>query len=189
MLLIMKYNKVLFIHIPKTGGTSISSFLESNNMDSWIRKYPARHDPYHFMQQVNNITPDVFSFSVVRNPYTRAYSYYKHFNYQNQLNVSFEVFLNYIKDKVSFQRTPMIIFPQSYYLFDTNNQISLSKIYRFENLQEFEKDFNTKLTCLRKGMYNKEDYYRDYTKENISLVKDIYFEDFKILNYPDSFYE
>lgn len=183
----MNHSKVLFIHVPKTGGTSIASFLEQNNMDSWIRQYPARHDPYHFMQEVNNITSDVFSFAVVRNPFTRTYSYYKHFNYQNQLNVSFSEFLNYVKNKISFPKTPMIIFPQSFYLYDLDGEISLSKIYRFENLKEFEIDFNVNLPHFRKGCYNKEDYYRDYTQDNISLVRDIYHNDFKVLNYSDSF--
>jgi hypothetical protein len=183
----MNSNKVLFIHIPKTGGTSIASFLEKNNMDQWIRRYPARHDPYFFMQQINNISEDIFSFAVVRNPYTRTYSYYKHFNYQNQLNVSFTEFLNYVKNRISFSKTPMIIFPQSFYLFDLDNKISLSKIYKFENLNEFEQDFKTKLPHLRKGTYNDNDYYKDYTKENIELVNEIYYDDFKILNYSTDF--
>jgi hypothetical protein len=183
----MKHKKVLFIHIPKTGGTSIASFLKLNCMDQWIRKYPARHDPYFFMQQMNDISKDIFSFAVVRNPYTRTYSYYKHFNYQNNLNVSFSEFLFYVKNKISFPKTPMIIYPQSFYLFDINNKISISKIYRFEDLDEFENDFKIKLPHLRKGIYEKKDYYKDYTDENISLVKQIYNQDFKILNYSDTF--
>lgn len=179
--------KVLFIHVPKTGGTSIANFLEHNNMDQWHREYPARHDPYFFMQQANNITEDVFSFAVVRNPYTRAYSYYKHFNFQNQLNFSFNEFLQIVKKKIKFRRTPMIIFPQNYYLYDITGNISLSKIYRFENLEEFEYDFNVKLPHLRKGWYNKNDYYNDYNNTNIKLVEEIYNDDFKILNYPKIF--
>jgi hypothetical protein len=181
--------KVLFIHVPKTGGTSIASFLEMNNMDPWKRQYPARHDPYHFMEKVNNITSDVFSFSVVRNPYTRTYSYYKHFNYQNQTNVSFVEFLGYVKDKLYFPKTPMIPFSQSFYILDCDKKISLSKIYRFENLSEFEIDFNTNLPYLRKGGYNKEDYLKDYTQETIGMVKEIYKHDFINLNYTDNFHE
>jgi hypothetical protein len=179
----MNKNKILFIHVPKTGGTSIASFLEKNNMDSWIREYPARHDPYFFMEKSNKITPDVFSFAVVRNPYTRAYSYYKHFNYQNNLKVSFKNFLEFVKEKRFFSKTPMISYPQTYYLTDSNNKISLTKIYRFENLKEFENDFSIKLPHLRKGDYNREEYYRDYTEENISAVLDIYQEDFATLGY------
>lgn len=185
----MKQDKVLFIHVPKTGGTSIASFLEENNMDSWVRQYPARHDPYYFMEKVNNITPDVFTFSVVRNPYTRTYSYYKHFNYQNQTNASFIEFLQYVKNKVFFPNTPMIPFSQSFYILDSSKQVSLSKLYRFENLNEFEEDFNTKLPHLRKGGYNKENYLSDYTKDAIKLVKEIYNHDFNLLNYSENFYE
>jgi hypothetical protein len=59
----------------------------------------------------------------------------------------------------------------------------LTKIYRFENLKEFENDFSIKLPHLRKGDYNREEYYRDYTEENISAVLDIYQEDFATLGY------
>lgn len=185
----MRHNKVLFIHVPKTGGTSIASFLEANHMDPWIRQYPARHDPYHFMEKINNISSDVFTFSVVRNPYTRAYSYYKHFNYQNQTNASFIEFLGYVKDKIFFPNTPMIPFSQSFYVLDSNKEISLSKLYRFENLKEFEEDFETNLPHLRKGEYNKEDYLLDYTQEAIELVKEIYNHDFNNLNYSVNFHE
>lgn len=183
----ISYNKVLFIHVPKTGGTSISHFLLNNNMDQWIRGYPFRHDPYFFMETNNNITKDTFTFSVVRNPYTRAYSYYKHFNYQNNLNYSFNKFLLLVKEKVSFPKTPMIIFPQSFYLLDRNKKIKLSKIYKFENLKEFEKDFKTRIPHLMKGIYDKNEYYKDYTEDNISLVQDIYNEDFNLLNYSFKF--
>lgn len=183
----MKTKKVLFIHIPKTGGTSIADFLDNNDMDQWSRKYPSRHDPYFFMEKNNTITEETFTFSVVRNPYTRAYSYYKHFNYQNNLNLTFTQFLELIDGKIPFPQTPMIIFPQHFYLLNSNKEITLSKIYRFENLTEFENDFNTSLAHLRKGMYNMDEYYQDYTDKNISLVKKIYYQDFNLLNYSTSF--
>jgi hypothetical protein len=183
----MQYKRVLFIHIPKTGGTSIASFLTQNNMDQWIRKYPARHDPYFFMEKVNHITEDIFSFAVIRNPYTRAYSYYKHFNFQNKLNVSFKQFLEFVRSKKVFNKTPMIIFPQSFYLLDSNKKISLTKIYRFENINEFQEDFKIELPHLRKGCYSKQEYYSDYTQEMIDLVQEIYLQDFENLKYSREF--
>lgn len=177
----------MFIHVPKTGGTSISHFLNNNNMDQWKREYPFRHDPYYSMAKNNNIKKNTFTFSVVRNPYTRAYSYYKHFNYQNNLNFTFNKFLLQVKEKVLYLKTPMIIFPQSFYLLSQNGKIELCKIYKFENLKEFEKDFKTNLPHLMKGNYNQDEYYKDYTQENISLVQNIYNKDFNLLNYSLEF--
>jgi len=37
------------------------------------------------------------------------------------------------------------------------------------------------------GNYKKDSYYKDYTNDNINLVKEIFFDDFKILDYPLEF--
>jgi len=93
------YDGVLHIHIPKTAGSSIIKVLQDNNLDNWKRGYPRHHDPYFYMEKENNIDDKVFSFSVVRNPYTRTYSSYHQYNKANKTNISFMEYLNNILEK------------------------------------------------------------------------------------------
>jgi hypothetical protein len=180
------HDNVIFIHIPKTGGQSIFSFLDSNNLNNWKREFHARHDPLFHLQALNDLF-DVFKFTVVRNPFRRAFSYYKHFNRQNNLNVSLKEFFRIIKDQEYYENTPMIFYPQSFYLCDENGDFGVDKIYRFENLAEFEKDFNCSLSKLNVGNYNYEEYIDSYTEKNKNFVREYYYCDFVRLKYSFDF--
>lgn len=181
------YDKVLFIHVPKTGGTSISQFLQKNNLDDWIRICQTRHDPYFVLQNNNNINYSTFTFSVVRNPYTRSYSYYHHFQKIYGTSLTFFEFLSYIRTRPNLNKTPWISFPQNYFLHDQYGNFSIKKIYKFENMNDLEYDFNCKLSKENIGNYTMDDYLKDYDKNCISLVKYIYYRDFEIFNYSLEF--
>jgi hypothetical protein len=191
-------DKVLFIHVPKTCGISLTKVLEEKGLDSWNRQttFFFHHDPLFLMQENNVIDKDCFVFSIVRNPFTRAYSLYKHFikiikgyNIQGDDNLpSFEFFLNAIKTKQNIFFTPIANTTQSYYLKNKDGNISLSKIYRFENLNELENDFKITLPRINVGNYTKDDYKNACTENAISMIQEIYHEDFINFNYSfDSF--
>lgn len=186
---------ILFVHVPKTGGTSIKSVLR--NRYTWnIPPGPQRpeHDPLFILEKYNDLSK-FFVFAVVRNPFTRAYSYFKHFQKQNNSDVTFEQFLDHVRrrrqsvlenhDAVNLKRdrTPFIVYPQSFYLFDLKGVMSIDKLYRYEKMSELEQDFGISLPKMNVGSYSKEDYYRAYNQTNIDLVKHIYLEDFINLQY------
>jgi hypothetical protein len=181
-------SKLLFIHIPKTGGTSIAKYLLESGLDKWNRDFNYKHhDPLILLEKNNLIDIDTFKFSVVRNPYTRTYSYYHHFMRINSISLSFTDFLDIIKKEIFFPQTPLINKLQKYYVLDKSGGIGLTKIYNYENLLELESDLNFKLEKLNVGNYSKKEYYDDYNKKNINLVKEIFFDDFKIFNYSLDF--
>lgn len=181
------YNgNVIFIHIPKTGGQSVFSFLDSKNLDSWKRTFHARHDPLFHLEKENDLT-DVFKFSIVRNPFTRTFSYYKHFNYQNNLRISLSEFFQIIKQQKVYKKTPMIFYPQSFYLCNKDGNFGMDKIYRFERLDNLESDFNIKLPKINVGNYSGEEYIKQYTKENQNFVREYYYCDFINLKYSFDF--
>jgi hypothetical protein len=179
-------NNLLFVHIPKTGGQSILKKLNENGCDPWRRDFPMGHDPLFALITNNRIPDDTFKFCVVRNPYQRTFSYYKHFCRENSLNVTLNEFLNCIKQKKVFSKTPMMLYPQSFYIFDRLGKCSLDKIYRHENFSELEEDLGFKFEKINVGDYSKEECIECLGDENnINLIRELYSVDFHNFNYDE----
>jgi|LakMenEpi03Aug12_release.lakeMendotaPanAssembly.Ray.scaffolds.fasta_scaffold00037_134 hypothetical protein len=174
---------LLFVHIPKTGGIAIRSQLREQ---PWLRTWHIGHDPYHVLKLNNNITPEVFKFSVVRNPFTRAYSYYHHFLRFNQIQISFKNFLSMIMVGEVTEKTPLMKYDQSFYIFE-EDITEMDKIYRYEELWELEVDLNIRIPKINVGSYSKEEYNNDYDSESVDMVRKIYARDFRNLGYSDEF--
>ena len=162
-------------------------------MDKWKREYIfTHHDPLHFIERRNDLS-NTFIFSVVRNPFTRAFSHYIHARDKKKVKLTFTEFLHYIRLCGNvyltnvYRALPIVWYNQSFFLHNNNGEMAIHKIYRFENLHEFEMDFQTNLKPVNIGNYTKADYLTSYSKQNINLVKQIYFEDFIRFNYSNNF--
>lgn len=180
------YDKVLFVHIPKTAGSSISKILYDNDLDNWNRVWPRHHDPYSYLKEANLIDDSVFSFAVVRNPYTRTYSCYKQYNKTNQTNISFSEYLDNIKQGKISTISPLLHIPQSFYVVDQDT-VQVDRLYRFENLKELEEELGWTLGFYNVGNYMVESYIEDYTDEAIDMVQDFYSSDFVNFAYSKDF--
>lgn len=66
----------IFVHIPKTGGTSVGSALRNGNKPEKIEGYHAHMPVSHLIEHVIPDFDSYFSFAFVRNPYERLYSGY-----------------------------------------------------------------------------------------------------------------
>lgn len=181
-----EYSSVLFVHIPKTAGSSISKILDENNLDNWKREWPRHHDPYSYLKEANLIDDSVFSFAVVRNPYTRTYSCYKQYNKTNQTNISFSEYLDNIKQGRISTISPLLHIPQSFYVIDQDT-VQVDRLYRFENLKELEEELGWTLGFYNVGNYVVESYIEDYTDEAIKMVQDFYSSDFINFAYSKDF--
>lgn len=181
------YEKVLFVHIPKTAGQSIFKFVYDNNLDNWTRSSSRRHDSYAELNKNNIIDDNVFSFGVVRNPYTRTYSCLNQYNKTNKTDITFIEYLTNIKNGIISEETPLLHLPQYCYLVDDSDNIAITKLYKFENLKELEDDINHVLSFDNVGEYSVESYNKDYTDEAISLVQELYSEDFERFGYSKEF--
>jgi len=181
------------VHIPKTAGTAIKISLENKNIkDKWIRcrpkeKYLWGHDPFFVLEKYNKFDSSVYKFTVVRNPYDWIYSFYQYLIYTNiRYFPSFSVFLEVLQygfnDKIVRMRQG-----QRYYVLNDKGEITLDKIYKFENIQELEKDLELSLPRINVGNYSRNMYLEEYTAENIAIVKKIFSEDFELFGYEKDF--
>jgi hypothetical protein len=209
--MIWKKNKIIFIHIPKCGGTSIENSINviekgmywgQNKMIAKKINFfcELQHMPYlSYLKLVKDIN-DFYTFCFVRNPFDRAISLYKDAKYKRhdikkKLNLkddfNFNEFLKKIKDSNHIHHKN-----QTFFLNDKkNNKI---KVFKFEN---FEKNFikvltqNKISTKLRKSNQSKKGsiiesklkYYNN--KENINLVKAIFKDDLRTFDYSYKAFE
>jgi hypothetical protein len=187
MILGKEYKKFLFVHVPKTAGSSIFTFLYKNGLDHWDRTATRRHDSYKQLLKNNSIDEDVFSFAVVRNPYTRTYSCFKQYCKTNFSDISFIEYLTNTKNGEISAETPLLHLPQYKYVIDSSDNIAVTKLYKFENLKELEDDIMDTLTFDNVGEYDAESYYADYTEEAINIVQDLYDKDFEMFKYSKDF--
>jgi hypothetical protein len=212
MSILKKYKKILHIKIPKNGTHSINKIL--SNRDEWHRDYFMGHDPLYVLEENNFIDEDVFVFCVSRNPFTRFFSQYQQLvitqpDYQNK-NI-FD-FIDDIKNKNlhPFFTAPQVewiatkqenILPKKMsfedknfaFHFSYNNQkkyiinSKLTKIYKIENINEFENDFNVNLSYKNFSNYSLNYYINFFNNNSKKFILDHYSEDFYKFKYSLDF--
>ena len=197
-----KYN-LLFIHIPKTGGQSITQYFLSFSGIPWKDRkrfyiFPQGNrelgppqtahftiDEYYKNDFLSDDVIDrAIKFSVVRNPWDRIWSEYN-FSWAHLCSWDdfFFHFPNYIYDDYqSGQDLLRHIKPQVEFLNDD------VQILKFENLAS---DFSA--LCLNHDLPNVQlpmmnnsgvcDYFDMYNSEKIKIVGDFYAEDIDAFNY------
>ena len=205
MILSFSHN-FLFVHVPKTGGSSIrhalSPFSAPKAKGHFRRisaNFPLREDP----QKVRLRTHDtaawarlklgaetfekLHKFAVVRNPYTRAISYFEYLR-QNPLhphnrivkNMSLEKYLSW-----GMHRTL-----QSRHLCDARGNLLVDRILRFENLnEEFKsicKDIGILVDLPRINSSSQMPLTKYLTPRTCKLIEQIYAQDFELFDYPKS---
>lgn len=169
-------HKAIFIHIPKTAGTSIEGTLypnllrkgnsisrmsDTNLFAGWNveHKFWMQHAT---MQQILDLyegdLTEYFKFTFVRNPYERAISDWRFLRGKSNKEWSSKTFLKYLNRKGYFERmfsnnnndkSSRIdhTYPQYDFIYDKNANCLVDFIGRTENLQE---DFN--IVCDRIGI-------------------------------------
>jgi len=117
--------KFLFVHIPKTGGRALSNFFEEHlKLGKWSRGG-------HIRLIEINPPSDYFTFCVVRNPYTRIQSFYRHFYQEKIKDVHKKTFLEFVKDMPnSFHKKT-----QTYWVSDNSGKIIVDSIIKYENYE------------------------------------------------------
>lgn len=191
--------KIVFIHIPKTGGSSIEKFLKiygHNNMGSNkiydpLIMFGKGSQHYSYEKILENSEKDVseyFSFCFVRNPWDRIVSEFfwrqKHNGFREE--TSFRDFIYLIKES-NIKFKPHFI-DQKSFICGENDKILVDFVGRFENFQQdFEHVCKKNDLKIERAPYkNKSErkHYKEYyDEETMQVVYDMYQNDIDFFNY------
>lgn len=190
--MIIENKKIIFCHIDKTGGSSISKLLSPdlicNNPDE-----PVQHELKHFtMKQLINLVDNQFNyfkFCFVRNPYDRALSKYFHHRKVSGGN-QFEQKANMLSFKDWVKNNGLHVFrPQFHYIYK-DETLLCDFVGKFENLQDdykvLQDKFDLPELCHINENYKKPKHIKKldfYDKYAIEYVNKNYAMDFKYFGY------
>ena len=194
---------ILFIHIPKTGGTSVENYLKHNDTQilysffgnkffptKELQKYSLQHQAYNTIYEYRDLCKIKFDnririISIVRNPYNRIVSDLFFFNLIKHNTNKKEVYniLQYyiLSDRVDNNNTP-----QYKFVTDRHNElISNIRIFRTETLTRDMHNYGFKNFNKwdYKGKQNSIVYLKYLNRESIDLINDYYDLDFKLFDY------
>jgi len=98
----------LFVHIPKTGGRSVYDALKSSNSDYYFIGSDSHCSIQDYIELYGaDYVDNAFKFTIVRNPWDRAWSYFKFFILGKKIDVEkyFYNFDQWIIDNVPYLNT------------------------------------------------------------------------------------
>lgn len=161
--------KIIFTHPPKCGGTSIEDllgFLKLRQKYPHINriKHASLEEHFNELKNKNVFFRDFYTFSIIRNPWSRAVSFYNHYKYKEfyywRNKTSHEELLHLTKD-ATIMTFKEFIFKYSKSIF--NHQAYTNPFMFFQN--EFCLDYVVRL---------------EYLKEDLSTIKNKLQIDFEI---------
>ena len=194
-------NKILFIHIPKTGGSSIEKlFFE----DADTKSVPHKHKTLTNILNKFPRTKNYFKFTFVRNPWDITYSMYRWAfkrptfkkTYPKLVGMTFDQWI-----KSDYFKSPVLRYINiginggddgSYFdwFVDKKKRSEIDYIGKFEYLQE---DFNKicdlaklerkELPWVNKSNMNGESYRDQYSEQAIQIVRKKYEREIEFFGY------
>ena len=204
-----KNKNLLFIHIPKTGGTVIEDEIKNvykqtiysgytnNILDSPYNKFSLQHQFYTILYKYQDKLDINFNnikiFSVVRNPYDRIISdllWWKRKKKYPEFKINYndtEEIYNFIKNNY-LNRDDLDNHNQPQYKFITDenlNLISNIQIFKCETLNDANDELNEFLGFninIKRENVNK-NYSKFLNKKSVLLINDFYKKDFELFNY------
>lgn len=200
---------LLFIHIPKTGGSNIENFffnylkqkpsisnLLSNNINLRINNHSLQHMTYLEMYYYQNFFNIDFNnkikiITVVRNPYDRILSeYYCKWGGigRKKIHNSIDDFNNYLINNINKRDIHGDHYTEQY-LYHQNINTNLH-IIKYENLynelNDLFKKYNLKIILEDKKVNTsrkRKFTTSDFNNELITLINNVYDKDFTLFNY------
>ena len=197
-----KETNLLFIHIPKTGGTVIEDNIKKNTpqtlysgftnslLDFPYNKKSLQHQfyttIYKFRDKLDVNFDNIKIFSVVRNPYDRIISdlfWHKLINKNFTAEQVYNVIKNNYLDRNDLDNHNE---PQYKFIVDENSELIKNiKIFKSETLNESNDELNKFMGFninIQQMDVNK-DYSNYLNQDSISLINTFYKKDFELFDY------
>lgn len=188
-------HKFLFLHLPKTGGTSINKFLNNkfkNNERDFGHPYLLEYTYDEKTDRYSNLD-DYFKFTIVRNPYDRlvsAFFYIKKYSkfpldisFRKQWELENDTFESFVIEKLPIILDDKDIRPRHFKPQVDFGTADLDYIGSFTTIQD---DMN--FICDHIGTKRQDlphinssvhkNYEEYYNKKTLDIVKTLYFNDF-----------
>ena len=180
------FEDFVFIHINKTGGTSIEKALGVH--------FEHRTAQEKVKELGRSRWDKKYTFAFIRNPWDKVVSHYHYRIKNNQTNlgnnpIGFSEWVKraYGEQDPMYYNNPKMFMPQSDWVIDGRGEIIVNFIGRFEKLEE---DFNTVCKSINKQATlphiksSKRTDYRDYyDDESLKIITDWFREDIKRFEY------
>lgn len=194
---INKKHKIAFIHIPKTGGTSIEETLGMCSLEHFW--YPAnilsvngvetclQHLRYVDLLHIYDKITEYFIFTIVRHPYDRTLSeYFFQLHDDNSIEGKFDEWLDRYCNFFGHDH----YLPQTDFITE-NNEIVVNKVMYYENLDNEFRELcdklgipRIKLPISQKSKKRNDIQYNEFlTDEHKNKIYNAYQKDFEYLNY------
>ncbi len=192
-LVVSKQHKVLYLHIAKTGGSSIVQLLKNNGMDDIVlsNKRGIYEEKVEYFKDVAAHWDEYYKFTFVRNKFDLLISLY---NYDRQLNGEYSLpnditFEQFLKEQVGVREGLYTDLIDQHYLTHTNDKCMFDFIGQFDTYND---DLNK--VCSQLGIVNtqertnvgnydrskKKEYYTDELKQ---IVKEKFPKEIEAFNW------
>ena len=197
-------HRCIFVHIPKTGGTSVEQALGIGKIDhDAMRSHDIEifdkisYAPQHFTasmlkehEKIKEHWFDYYRFSIVRNPYERVLSEFFWHKYGTSKLVRFNhmLFKEFLNNYFEAIDTDHKI-PQTSFIYDENHELMVDKVFRFEEIKEIGEYLSKELGTIVKipkiqTSGNKKRYLENLDADDKHIIQAIYAKDFELLRYP-----
>jgi len=201
---------LLYLHIPKTGGSSIEDFLFENfkvvkNISSLYSynevikgiPYSLQHCTFNDILNLNKFLKMPFKklkiMCSVRNPYDRfiSFLFFKDLIKKNETPEKIELLMKNILKEENYKKYDNHILPQHIFILNKNEILKCVKIVKNETLKKdmcnigFDK-FNFYINITNPYDYkNKDDikYLKYFNQNSLNFINEFYKNDFIIFNY------